>query len=270
VPSLPRLPLPTWLSSGRLRDAVELLLATILAVQLARLVWLALAPIGPVGVAGPMGAQPTRLRGDLLFAESPQALVSLEGYRLHGVRLDARGGAAIIAGPDTPQTAYRVGDAIASGVVLDGVAGDHVLVRTGSQRRRLDMASDAADSPMPAPASAPGPAPAAAMTAPAAAAAADADADAVTLDPARLLSEAGLRPNAEDGSTDGYTLMPRGDGALLRQAGLQPGDVLTSINGRALDAEHLQELQEELRHGGQARITYQRDGQSRVLTLKAP
>jgi general secretion pathway protein C len=269
VPSLPRLPLPIWLSAGRLRGAMELLLAAILAVQLARLVWLALAPVGPIGVAGSTSAQPTRLRGDLLFAESPQAIASLEGYRLHGIRLDARGGAAIIAGPDTPQAAYRVGDAIANGVVLDSVADDHVLVRTGSQRRRLDMASEAADSPMPTPASAPGPAPAAAaaaMTAPAA----DADADAVTIDPARLLSEAGLRPNAEDGSTDGYTLMPRGDGALLRQAGLQPGDVLTSINGRALDAEHLQELQEELRHGGQASITYQRDGQRRVLTLKAP
>jgi general secretion pathway protein C len=65
--------------------------------------------------------------------------------------------------------------------------------------------------------------------------------------------------------------MPRGNDALLRQAGLQPGDVLTSVNGLSLNAEHLQEVQQQLRTGGgEARITFQRDGQSRVLTLKAP
>ena len=64
--------------------------------------------------------------------------------------------------------------------------------------------------------------------------------------------------------------MPRGDDALLRQAGLAPGDVLTQLNGRTLDAEHLHELQDELRDGQTATLTYRRDGQTHTMTLKRP
>lgn len=261
---LSRLPLPIWLSSGRLRRVIELLLVMALAVQLARLAWLALAPIGPIGTpASTSNSQATRLRGEVLFGESAQAIASLEGYSLHGLRLDGRGGAAIIAGPDKVQGAYRVGDTVAAGVVLDRVATDHVLMRTGSQRQRLELATDAPSAPPQAPATALASAPPAPAAAPVASNAA--------VDPSRLLTEAGLRPNTQDGKTDGYTVMPRGNDALLRQAGLQPGDVLTSVNGLSLNAEHLQEVQQQLRTGGgEARITYQRDGQSRVLTLKAP
>lgn len=265
MPTLSRLPLPIRLSSGRLRRAIEVLLVVALAVQLARLAWLALAPMGPIGAPAPTASTETaRLRVDLLFGESPQAGASLEGYSLHGVRMDKRGGgAAIIAGPDKVQGAYRVGDALAAGIVLDHVAAEHVLVRMGSQRRRLEMATDAPSAAAQTPATTLASAPAVPAAAPVASNAA--------VDPSRLLTEAGLRLNTQDGEPNGYTVMPRGNDALLRQAGLQPGDVLTSVNGLSLNAEHLQEVQQQLRTGGgEARITFQRDGQSRVLTLKAP
>lgn len=92
-------------------------------------------------------------------------------------------------------------------------------------------------------------------------------ATAAAVDPQQLLTTAGLRAS-EDGS--GFTVMPRGDGALLRQAGLAPGDVLTELNGRTLDAEHLRELQDELRDGQAATLTYRRDGQTHTMTLKRP
>lgn len=90
---------------------------------------------------------------------------------------------------------------------------------------------------------------------------------ATAVDPQQLLTTAGLRAST-DGS--GFTVMPRGDGALLRQAGLAPGDVLTQINGRTLDVEHLRELQDELRDGQAATLTYRRDGQTHTMTLKRP
>ncbi|MDO0847279.1 PDZ domain-containing protein, partial [Xanthomonas campestris pv. campestris] len=49
-----------------------------------------------------------------------------------------------------------------------------------------------------------------------------------------------------------------------------PGDVLTQLNGRTLDAEHLRELQDELRDGQTATLTYRRDGQTHTMTLKRP
>ncbi|MFX3610938.1 hypothetical protein WA684_19050, partial [Xanthomonas arboricola pv. pruni] len=49
-----------------------------------------------------------------------------------------------------------------------------------------------------------------------------------------------------------------------------PGDVLTELNGRTLDAEHLRELQDELRDGQAATLTYRRDGQTHTMTLKRP
>lgn len=264
MPSLSRLPLPTWPSKERLRAVAEVALLLALAVQAARLLWLALAPIGPIGVPASAGSaqHAQRLRGELLFAEATIPAASLEGYTLHGVRTGVGGGSAIIAGPDKLQRAYRRGDALAPGLRLERIQADHVMISGGASQRRLDLDTRAAANTA---------APAALASTPQLAAnvpaAAPTNAD---VSPAQLLDQAGLRANTRQGKVEGYTLMPRGDDALLRQAGLQPGDVLTSVNGLALDAEHLQEVQAQLRGGGQARITYQRDGQSRVLTLKAP
>ena len=89
------------------------------------------------------------------------------------------------------------------------------------------------------------------------------------IDPAALLAEAGLSPVESDGGAAGYTIIPRGDGAALRQAGLQAGDVLLSVNGQALTPERYAELPAELAGASTITLTYRRDGQVRSARFQA-
>ncbi|MGW8338922.1 type II secretion system protein C [Xanthomonas axonopodis pv. khayae] len=251
------------------RTAVAGGVAALLVLQGVRLLWLVLTPIGPLGTAQ-AGAVATldvsALRRDVFYRSASDA--NRDGTVLHGVRVGGTQAAAYLSGSDGRQGAYRVGDTVAPGLMVQAIAADHVLLRTGGSVRRIALseasAAGAAPPVVATSATAPAIAPAAAQSN--VATAADPTA-ATAVDPQQLLASAGLRASAEGG---GFTLMPRGDGALLRQAGLAPGDVLTQINGRTLDAEHLRELQDELRDGQSATLTYRRDGQTHTMTLKRP
>ncbi|WP_115510428.1 type II secretion system protein N [Xanthomonas arboricola] len=256
------------LMSARGRSALACVLLALLALQCARVVWVVITPIGPLGTAEAAtaaGADVPALRRDVFYRSVPES--SSDGVVLHGVRAGGTQAAAFLSNGDGRQGAYRIGDGVVAGVTVQAIASDHVLLRTGSGVRRLALvestASAAATSPAATTTAAVGGAPA--VTSNVGTAAGTATAAAV--DPQQLLTTAGLRAS-EDGS--GFTVMPRGDGALLRQAGLAPGDVLTQLNGRTLDAEHLRELQDELRDGQAATLTYRRDGQTHTMTLKRP
>ncbi|APP81873.1 type II secretion system protein N [Xanthomonas hortorum] len=249
------------------RTAVACVLLAVLALQCARLLWVLITPIGPLGtgqVATVADADVPALRRDVFYRSVPES--NSDGIVLHGVRAGGTQAAAFLSNGDGKQGAYRVGDAVVPGVVVHAIASDHVLLRASNGVRRLalveSMASSSASLAANATTSASS-APAVMSNVGTAAGAAAATA----VDPQQLLTTAGLRAST-DGS--GFTVMPRGDGALLRQAGLAPGDVLTQINGRTLDAEHLRELQDELRDGQAATLTYRRDGQTHTMTLKRP
>ena len=259
-------------ASPRALAIAELCLLAVLAVQAGRLLWGVLAPVPgialPLATVGPAtpaaGAATDPFFPDAsLAAPAPGAG---QAWTLHGVRIESgRGdGAAIIAPAAGTQSAYRVGDALAPGVVLQAVAADHVLLLRGSATLRLDLPADDGAAVTAAAATLPSAAPAAPPV-PAQGTAAQAE-----IDPQRLLAAARLRAHREDGRVAGYALMPGGDEALLRQAGLQPGDVLLDVNGRALDPGRLLELADELRQEPRARITFRRDGQTRTLDLGAP
>ena len=234
----------------------------VLLLQLARLLWLAFAPASAGAAPVAVAAEAPALAGlDPFFGNAPEAAGEAGGsWRLFGLRVAADGGSAILARDGGPQQAYRVGDALAPGVVLEAVAADHAVLLDAGVRRRLELPAVQGAGP------GGGPAPAA-LPAPAPATAAAPEQETRDVDPARLLAEAGLRTYQEAGRVAGYTLMPRGDAALLRAAGLQPGDVLLSVNGQALDPEHLPEVAEQLKSNPRAVIAYRRDGQVRTVTL---
>src|SRR3546814_2612077 len=71
-------------------------------------------------------------------------------------------------------------------------------------------------------------------------------------------------------SSDLYSIPAGGDNPLLRQAGLQPGDVVLSVNGRAVDPARLGELKQALDGQSQATIRYRRGGTTHTATVKAP
>ncbi len=117
---LPRLTAYSW---------AELALLVLIAVQAARLFWILVAPVGPVGDWKATGAavapqDPSLLaRFDPFFrldgTAGPTVVTSLN-LKLYGVREDrATGrGSAIIALPDGRQMSFAVGEQIMPGVTL--------------------------------------------------------------------------------------------------------------------------------------------------------
>ncbi|WP_101925375.1 MULTISPECIES: type II secretion system protein N [Luteimonas] len=250
---------------------LQILLAIIVMVQLGRIGWLLIEPLrSPEAdvVSATTSAQPPPLLAghDPFFSGASAATVAGDaaGWRLFGLRTGPDGGSAILAHEGDPQRTFGLGEALEPGVVLAAVAVDHVLLRVGGSERRLEIPDDREDTAHGA---------ASDVTAPAAPAPVQTPAPVVDttaardVNPSQLLSKVGLRLTREAGRVAGYTLLPRGDSRLVRAAGLQPGDVLLSVNGDALDPERLPEVLARLQTDPRAVVTYRRDGQIRTVTL---
>lgn len=245
-----RLPrgLPAWLRVGRRSPraiwpllAVGLL-AFLLAFQLVMLVWTLVTPLSPLGAWQPqtaMIASPAERRAlftsfDPFFRSGGQgpasATVTELGLTLFGVNINEAtgGGSAIIAAEDGVQNSYAVGDEIAPGVKLVGVAFDHVLLDRGGARESLflDQSGEAPVGTPATPLPAPTPEIGSAPTNP--------NAVAGELSPAALKSGVGFAPRSENGKVTGVVVQPQGDGATFRASGLRPGDVIRGVNGRPI------------------------------------
>ena len=265
--SLPRPDALTWRPDGAaLRRGIELAIVLVLGMQAARLAWLVLAPLGPFGgspaeVAAPAPVPAMTISRDPFFPAATPATASADAggdFTLFGVNVG--GGSAILAGKDGRQGSWRIGQDVAPGVRLHAVDAGGAVLDIGGRQQRLALQARPASSPALV---ATGQLPRARV------AGGTADA-APTVDPAALLQQAGLRPRMTDGRIDGYTLIPRGDDALMRQAGLRAGDVLVAINGNTLTPERLGELESDLAGRDAVEITVLRDGTTRTLTLRTP
>ena len=152
------------------------------------------------------------------------------GLTLFGININEAtgGGSAIIAGEDGVQTSYAVGDEIAPGVKLVGVAFDHVLLDRGGARESLflDQSGEAAVAAPVTPLPSPTPEVGSTVTAGVSASG--------EMSPATLKAGVGFAPRAENGRVTGLVVQPQGDGAVFRAAGLRPGDVIRSVNGRPI------------------------------------
>lgn len=246
-----------------LYSLAELALIALIAVQLARLSWLLVTPLGPIGDWRPpamLAAPPTAARlGDfdpffrLAGAGGPVAVTGLN-LRLYGVREDrATGrGSAIIALPDGVQSSYGVGEEIMPGVMLTAVASDNVTISRNGVMEQLFL-----DQSLPAPGAVPvPPAPVPPMvTTPAPAPA--------TAAPPPLQ----MQPRVSNNQITGLAVSPGGDGQAFRAAGFAPGDVITAVNGqRVTSAEQAIALVRQA--GGQAAVTVDRGGRQVSLTVR--
>ncbi len=235
---------------------LELVLLALLGVQAGRLLWL-LLPVAPVGTA----TFPTKVTTpndtvpviDLFYRTDAPVSASSDaaGFSLHGLRVDAHGGSAILGDAAGKQQSWSVGETIADGVVLERVGAGFVVLRGPRGAQRLEM---------PASPTAAGAASTVATTLPAS----FPGNTNVAVEPAVLLTQAGLSPNAQGG----YTVNPRGDAAMVHALGLKAGDVIETIDGQPLDAELFTALPEQLSPGTAHTLTVRRDGQT--LTVKLP
>lgn len=248
-------------------SVAELALMAGLAVQVARLFWVAVTPVGPLGDWRPAGVQLTGSPLSILSGFDPffrldapaagPATVTPLQLTLFGIRLDeatGRGG-AIIAGPDGVQQSVAVGDEIQPGVRLKAVAFDHVTLDRGGAVEKLFLDQSGAVPTPPAPAASPAPA---APPAPAPGG----------VPVGRIRDEIGFIPRIDGGRISGLVVRPQGSGELFRQAGLREGDVVTSIAGRPVTgAGDLDRLARDFAGGGYLPITVERGQNTLPLTI---
>ncbi|MNT86554.1 hypothetical protein D3C72_2268530 [compost metagenome] len=83
------------------------------------------------------------------------------------------------------------------------------------------------------------------------------------------MAQASLRPRMDGLRIKGFTLAARGDGAALRAAGLQSGDVILAVNGAELNSlQGLSQLSGELSGSSAAEIRFERNGQVQTTTIR--
>lgn len=233
-----------------------------IALLVAQAVWLiafgtggvALSINAPAITAGP-GDTPNafgRPDGAVLFADrqfgssapvettAPETQLDLS---LHGVRLSSEPGAgsAIIRAGGITQGSFRVGDEITDGVVLAAIFADRITIRRRGVEESVFLREEARRETV-------------------LARAADGAAN-----PGQAVR---LAPEFENGRLAGFRITPASDPAVLAQAGLHAGDIITRVNGRALTrAAEIPALIEQLQAETAVTLGIERDG--RTLTLEA-
>ncbi|MEH6677421.1 type II secretion system protein N [Phenylobacterium sp.] len=247
---------------------VEIALVLLLAVQAARLVWIVVAPpAGPFGVAPTSGADASAqteilARFDPFFrlgGPSDAPVTTGSDLQLYGLRAGGASASAILGPPGGAQTLYFIGEQGPDGITLVEVADDHVVVRQGANRRRIGFPTPSGGAYVPPTPSSP------------VAAASEAAPDYTG---AQLMAALALAPRMREGRSAGYTVTPRGaqGAAILARAGLQPGDVLLTIDGSELNGERMSELPQILAAATHVDLSYERGGQvmNTRLRMAAP
>lgn len=259
----------------------ELVLVLLLAAQGGRIVWSVIEGPAPRAAASarPVAAPVDRSilsrfdpfapagAGDELVGVGGEA----QAHRLFGVQVDGARSVAIISTSDGQQVSVGVGEPLEAGLILQSVSPDHVILLKGGRSVRLAFEEPRAGPPAGAPSPA---APGAAGGALAAQAIAAPPRRSVgqtpappRIDPAALMAQTTLTPRLRGLAVDGFTVTARDDGAALRSAGLQSGDVILSVNGADLDSVGaVKELAGRLRSASSAEIRYQRNRQ--ILTTR--
>lgn len=215
--------------------------------------------------------------------------------KLHGTWADGEGGgSALIQRSDGQQKSFAIGTEIENGVVLDSVYAEQVVIRRAGVRESLSMenrdpssrpaglGANAAPNAAPNPAPNPGPNSSTTAAAPARAIA-----------PAeRIADEPGAPPPTQSvtrGASDfgvpigdvlvaspeftaqgmRVRLRPGADRAKFKEVGLQPGDILLSLNGRTLSGDLASEFKElsSLANSAKVNLTVQRGAEQVALEI---
>jgi len=251
---------------------VEAMLLVLLIIQVARLLWTLVTPVGPLGEW--RAREPVVVSSDArraLFAgfdpffrtgatagEGMRQVTALP-LKLYGVSLnEASGqGSAIIADESDVQTSFAVGDEIAPGVVLKAVAFDHVVIQRGGATETLfidqssgavaDGGETADDGVTPAQPSA------------------------GALEPATLASALSLVPRTESGKTTGIVVGEQGDGGMLALAGFRPGDIIVQIDGQPVtNGGDINSLRDSIRPGARISLMVERGAATVPISLILP
>jgi hypothetical protein len=217
--------------------------------------------------AAPPPAAPVQIQPAVVAAPAPPPAAVPEGLRLHGVT----GGGAIFAFGDGAQRFIPRGREVAPGLRLQGVALRHVVLATTTASFRLGFGGVATPLQAPAPPAAPAGGPAPNLVVPGAPANAMGGPLVGQAQLQQMSREyvAGLEPRRSGDRITGWTIKPGADLMGLNQAGLQPGDVLISVNGeQVMDQEQVAGLPQQIANSSRVDFIFERNGQRMTRALQ--
>jgi general secretion pathway protein C len=260
---LPRLTAYSW---------AELILLVLIAVQCARLFWILVAPVGPVGdwratapVVAPRDAS-VLASFDPFFrldGTTGPTLVTSLNLKLYGVREDratGRGG-AIIALPDGRQMSFVVGEEVMPGVTLTAVGFDNVTISRNGTAEQIFLDQSGPVQAVGVPANpvpqATGPAaPMPVVTVPA-----------MPAPPVAPAQSINFVPRTSNGRINGILVSPGSDGGrAFAAAGFAVGDVIVAVNGQRVTS--IEQVRAMMSQSGEANVTVDRGGQAVPLHVR--
>ncbi len=268
----------------RLPPLVSLLLVVLVAALLAQLLW-ALIPIpesarwrAPTVTAGSSTPRATNtsidgIVGAQLFGNFRAEAVTADGRAqeapdtrlsltllgiLAGGDHDSR---ALIANSSGEEKPYAIGDDVVSGVNLQAIFPDRVILSRSGQLETLRLNRDAPSTASPSyspPAAAPA----------GAALALGQIREQMLADPTKASTYIRVQPANVNGQLKGYRVYPGRERAAFTNAGLRPGDLVTSVNGIQLDDnQKALQMLGDLSQASSVTLTVERGGQQQTINL---
>lgn len=272
-----------------LRLAIEAVLVIVLALLTAKLVWTVMTPTDSVAtytdrpLPAPMRGASSALTvatdrtvlvtqnpfdhedAEIIVQDVPETTLNL---RLDGLRMstDSDGsGNAVIRTPDGVGKNFSVGDEILAGVTLERILSDRVIINRdgadetlmlGGRGAGLSVISDDSRIAAETDASESEPVPEIPSVI-----------EGRLAGPEVLFGAMNAGPVMIGGQVTGYRLTPIGDASIMRQAGLEPGDVLLQINGTSVVNLDMNDVIGRISAIETAELQINRNGSPRTVRL---
>jgi hypothetical protein len=201
------------------------------------------APVAPPPAPLPVIAAPPPLAAPVSVPAAANAGVVLQGVSGGG----PGGGAALFQHAGGGQRLVRVGREIVPGMVLQAVGLTYAIGGSAGSQTRFDLGKGGVAQATPALPSTPAP---------------------VGEKQETTEFRLGLEPVSMGGRNSGYRVRPGANLPRLSQAGVQPGDVITGVNGSALDEERLLELSWTLSNSDRTEFEVTRNGRKMKVALE--
>jgi general secretion pathway protein C len=215
--------------------------------------------LGVIAGAHLFGEKATADRVHAREIEAPETRLDLTLTGIVSSRSGTRSW-ALIRG-DRKQQAYAVGDTVAAGVKLHAIYADRAILDRSGRYETLTLEREknpeavrrvARDE----------------RVAGGAAGELSEIRREVLSDPAKISQYIRLQPTRRDGNLVGYRIYPGQERELFRDLGLQPGELVTAVNGIALDnTTRNMEVLRTLSQAGSVSVMLERDGERRTMSV---
>lgn len=283
----------------RLPTALNVVLIVALAFMAARLTWRAVPQPEPevAPVARPVIDRPTAathgpdIASLHLFGEAskdmPPPIMQVEvpetplQLNLLGVfaSKDPRNAWAIIAEPSGGEKTYTVNGMLPAGAILQEIHPDHVVLLRNNRMETLRLPQAVLGGPETSSLAVRGDVNSPSSSGPRGNVSLSPQASdtlrnyrqSLMTDPQSVMDVVRAEPYRQGGQLMGYRIFPGRDKEILRQIGLRPGDVVTAINGIALDnpIKGL-EVMKDLPNASQVSVDVLRNGMAQTFVVPIP